>query len=126
MESNKNIRNNRGGRPVKSIKKDQHLAFKCSLLDRKIIERKAGSLHLTVSEYLRDMGLKGRVNTRIKTLPKEVLLLSAGLNHMASNLNQIAYRRNRGDEFNPLERASLNSLAEEIRSLAKQIKSYVQ
>lgn len=100
--------------------------MRCSLLDRKIIERKAGTLYLTVSEYLREMGIKGKINVHTKPLPKEVLLLSASLNHTASNLNQIAYRRNRGDELNPLERANLNNLAEEIRSLAKQIKSFVR
>ena len=124
MEPNKNERKDRSGRTV--IKKDQRLTTNCSLLDRKIIERKAGALYLTIPAYLREMGLKGKINVRTKPLPKEVLLLSASLNHMASNLNQIAYRRNRGDELNPLERANLNNLAEEIRSLAKQIKSFVQ
>ena len=117
---------NRGGRPPKKIKRDQHVAVKCSLLERKIMERKARSIHLTLSEYLRDLGLKGEVNLRIKTLPKEVLVLRAELHHLASNLNQIEHRRNRGDVLSPLERINLNRLAEEIRSLAGQIKSYMQ
>lgn len=117
---------NKGGRPPKKIKRDQHVAVKCSLLERKMMERKARSIHLTLSEYLRDLGLRGEVNFRIKTLPKEVLVLRAELHHLASNLNQIAHRRNRGDVLSPLERINLNHLAEEIRSLAAQIKFCVQ
>lgn len=126
MEEAKNNRKNRGGRPPKAIKRDQLVAVKCSLLERKILERKARSIHLTLSEYLRDLGLKGEANTRVKTLPKEVLGFRAELHHLASNLNQIAHRRNRGDELTPMERVNLNSLAEEIRNLAGQIKAYVQ
>lgn len=117
---------NKGGRPPKKIKRDQHVTFKCSLLERKIMERKARSIYLTLSEYLRDLGLKGNVNIRIKTLPREDLELRAELYHLASSLNQIALRHNRGDVLSPLERINLNRLAEEIRSLAGQIKSYLQ
>ena len=126
METRQTNTMNKGGRPPKKIKRDQHVAVKCSLLERKIMERKARSIHLTLSEYLRDLGLKGEVNIRIKTLPKEVLALRAELHHLASNLNQIAHRRNRGDMLNTLERIKLSRLAEEIRCLAGQIKSYVQ
>lgn len=62
----------------------------------------------------------------VKNLPKEVILFTATLNHLASNLNQIAHRRNRGDELSIMERAGLQHLASEVRNLTLEIKKYVQ
>jgi hypothetical protein len=42
---------------------------------------------------------------------------------MAANLNQVAYKRNRGDELNALERAELMVLSGQIKELAKTIKA---
>lgn len=126
MEREKKSQAHKGGRPAKAVKRDQHLAVKCSLLERKIIERKARLIQLTVSEYLRDLGLKGQANMTVKNLPKEVILFTATLNHLASNLNQIAHRRNRGDELSIMERAGLQHLASEVRNLTLEIKKYVQ
>lgn len=126
MEEKRTNHRNKGGRPAKAIKRDQHLAVKCSLLERKIIERKAKMLLLTVSQFLRELGLKGHVDQRSKTLPREVVQLTANLNHMAANLNQMAYRRNRGEALHPAERTELNRLCDELKTLARQIKTYVQ
>ncbi len=84
----------KGGRPKKGIKRDQLLAVKCTLIERKVIEAKAKSVLLSVSEYLRNQGLSGKVDRLQKVLPKEVLAVTATLNHMAANLNQIAKKRN--------------------------------
>ncbi len=78
---------------------------------------------LTVSEYFRVLGLKRQVDRKVKALPKEVLQLIGTLNHLAANINQIANKRNRGDELNAFERAELMLLAREIKEMAKTIKA---
>ena len=41
-------------------------------------------------------------------------------------MNQVAKKRNTGEELNAIERAGLNVSAEQIKQLAKDIKSYLQ
>ncbi len=117
---------NKGGRPKKAVRKDQLLGVKCSLVERKAIEVRAKSVNLSVSEYLRKMGLTGKIDRREKAFPKEVLLLTGTLNHLAANLNQIAHKRNRQEELNAVERAVLQDDAATVRQLAKDIKSYLK
>jgi hypothetical protein len=116
----------KGGRPKKAVKKDQLLGVKCSLIERKAIESKARSVKLSVSEYLREMGLSGKISQSSKVLPKEVLQRIGALNHIAANLNQIAHKRNRGDELNAMERAALMHDAGEVSQTTKDIRSYLQ
>jgi hypothetical protein len=116
----------KGGRPKKAVKKDQLLGVKCSLIERKAIEAKARSVNLSVSEYLREMGLSGKITQSTKVLPKEVLQKLGTLNHIAANLNQIAHKRNRGDELNAIERATLMHDAGEVSQMTKDIRSYLQ
>ncbi|WP_373997297.1 plasmid mobilization protein [Chitinophaga oryzae] len=47
----------KGGRPRKGIKRDQFLAIKCNQWERSIIETKARTSDLTISEYQRKMGV---------------------------------------------------------------------
>lgn len=112
----------RGGRPPKAVRKDQLLAFKCSLLERKIIETKAKNAQLSVSEYIREMAITGKINMGNRTIPKEILRFTGTLNHLAANLNQVAKKRNRYDVLSFIERAALQVQSEEIKALAKQIK----
>ncbi len=117
---------NKGGRPRKEIRRDQQLAVMCTLKERKIIEAKAKMSNVSISEYLRTLALEGQVGRRIKVLPKEVLLFTATLNHLAANMNQVAKKRNQQDELNALERADLMVLSADIKKLAAAIKSYLQ
>lgn len=114
----------KGGRPKKDIKRDQVLHLKCTLLDRKVIQAKAKLANLTVSDYLRQMALAGKIDRRERALPKEVLQLTGTLNHAAANLNQIAKKRNGIDELNALERAGLMVQSGELKRLAEEIKTY--
>jgi phage-related minor tail protein len=123
MEEQKPITRNKGGRPRKAVKKDQLLAVKCSLFERRAIEARAKSACLTVSEYLREIAMTGKIDRREKALPKEVLALTGTLNHLASNLNQIAKKRNSNEELNALERAELKVQSGELKGIAKQIKT---
>ena len=126
MEEQNVTTKNKGGRPKKAVKKDQLMAIKCTLYERKVIEARAKSANLSVSEYLREIGLTGKIDRRDKALPKEVLNLTAALNHMGANLNQIAKKRNGADELSPLERAELKVQSGNLKEIAVQIKSYLQ
>jgi transcription termination factor NusB len=126
MEQQNAQTKNKGGRPKKAVKKDQLLAVKCSLYERRIIEERAKSVNLSISEYLREISMTGKIDRQEKALPKEVLDFSATLNHMAANLNQIAKKRNSIEELSPLERANLKVQSGELKTLASQIKGYLQ
>ncbi|MDN3675090.1 mobilization protein [Flavobacterium branchiarum] len=121
----KEIKKNRGGRPKKAVKRDQLMAIKCTLYERKIIEAKAKKASITVSEYLREIGLTAKIDYRNKALPKEILSFTGVLNHMAANLNQIAKKRNSNDELSPLERAELKVQSGQVKDLAVQIKNFM-
>jgi hypothetical protein len=116
---------NKGGRPKKDIRRDQQLAVMCSLMERKLIAAKARSANISISEFLRTLALDRQVGRKVKTVPKEVLLFTATLNHLAANMNQVAKKRNRNDELNAMERAELTTLSNEIKSLAEAIKKYL-
>ena len=126
MEAIRDDNRKKGGRPKKAVKKDQLLGVKCSLIERKAIEGKARLAGLSVSEYLRQMGLTGKIDCAEKALPKEVLQYTGTLNHLAANINQIAHKRNRDDVLNALERAELQHDATAVRQLVKEIKSYLR
>lgn len=117
---------NKGGRPRKAVKKDQLMAIKCTLEERRSIEERAQIANITVSEYLREIGLTGKIDRREKALPKEILDFTAMLNHLAANLNQIAKKRNGIEELSALERATLTVQSKQLKELAAQIKNHLQ
>lgn len=75
MENTNNTTKNGGGRPDKAIKKNQLLGVKCTLLDRNKILLNANQANLSVSEYLLQMGLTGKIDTKHRALPPDVLEL---------------------------------------------------
>ena len=81
---------------------------------------------MSISEYLRKMGLTGKIDRSEKVFPKEALQYSGTLNHIAANINQIAYKRNRNDELNAIERAKLMQDAVVVRQAALNIISYLK
>lgn len=117
--------NRKGGRPKKERKKDQLLAVKCYLLDKKVIRLKADQCKLSVSEYLLKMGLTGKIIVREKHLPTEVLQLLAAISSVGNNVNQIARKRNSGDQLNAIERAELNQVKEYLMNIIREIKNYL-
>ena len=116
---------NKGGWPKKNIKQDAFIGVKCSLVEKTVLRQKAKAVGLSLSEFLREAGLKGQSVSKIKALPKEVLLFTGTLNHLAANLNQVAKKRNRMDVLNALERADLNELSMQVKQLAIDIKKYL-
>jgi hypothetical protein len=119
-------KNRKGGRPPKEVKRLRTLSVKCSFFEGIQIENKAKQVGLSVSEYLRESGLKGIVKFRVKTLPREILQAFGMFNHIAANLNQIAKKRNSFDELSVLERAKLNEQSRVLQQLLTDIKSYLQ
>jgi hypothetical protein len=117
---------NKGGRPKKDDKRSQQLAVMCTISERKIIEGKAKLSSVSISQYLRELALNGQVDRKIRILPKEVLLFTATLNHLAANLNQVAKKRNQNDELNAIERASIMILSTDIKNLAADIKNFLK
>lgn len=126
MEQTNEQKKNKGGRPPKSVKRNRVVALKCASYEQTRISARAKKVGLTVSEYLRELGLNGQIVITEKVLPKEVLLLIGTLNHMAANLNQIAKKRNSVvDELNAAERAHLEILSRELKQLVLSIKMYL-
>lgn len=123
MELREKTTRKKGGRPRKAVRKEHVLALKCSLFEKKAIAIKAKSTNLSVSGYLRQMALSGKVDMRVRVLPKEVLIFTARLNHIAANLNQIARKRNGGDELEEPDRANLQAQSRELKELTDLIKS---
>ena len=127
MELIKNrSKKNKGGRPKLALKRDEALTVMCNIDEKKTITSNAESFNLPVSIFLRELGLKGRIKTKIKTLPKEVLQITGTLNHLAANINQIARKRNRGEELNAIDRALLNKEVRELQTIVIVIKAAVQ
>ncbi len=117
---------NKGGRPKKTVKQNHFIGVKCTADEKNQIRQKAGAAELTTSEYLRDMGLKGQADRKIKVLPKEVLLFTATLNHLAANMNQVAKKRNQHDELTVMDRVDLAVLVHDIKRLAADIKNFLR
>ncbi|MDI3321312.1 plasmid mobilization protein [Pinibacter soli] len=115
-----------GGRPKKFVRRDQQLAVMCNRVERMIIETKAEKATVSVSEFLRNLALGGQVDRKVKALPKEILLFTATLNHLAANMNQVAKKRNREEELNAIERAELTVLSTQIKQFATDIKTYLK
>lgn len=126
MNETETYKKNKGGRPRKQIKRNEQLAVMCTMEERKIIETKAKSVNVSISEFLRTLALDRQVDRKIRVLPKEVLIFSATLNHLAANMNQIAKKRNQNDDLGAIERAGLTVLSNEIKKLATDIKNFLQ
>ena len=48
------------------------------------------------------------------------------LNHIAANLNQIAKKRNSSEQLDAIERAGLELQSKELKTIAANIKNYLQ
>ncbi len=119
-------KNHKGGRPKKAIKMTEQLAVMCTLAERKIIEQKAKEALVTISEYLRTLGLSGKVVMLVKRIPAENLAFTTALNHLGALLNQIAKKRNSNDELNAFERADLVMLTGRLKMIVSDIEKRVQ
>ncbi|WP_461462444.1 plasmid mobilization protein [Mucilaginibacter sp.] len=116
---------NKGGRPKVPHKRRTAVSVMCTLIEKRVIEANAKRVGMNPSVFLRNLGLNTRIEVRVKTLPKPVLEMRGTLSHIAANLNQIAKRRNRGDDLNAMERALLDQDVRSLRGLVRNINAYV-
>lgn len=127
MEQVDIAKKNKGGRPVKAVKKNRVLTLKCSNYERMIIIAKARKQDLSTSEYLREMAVSGKVNFQRKALPKEILELTGTLNHMAANLNQLAKKSNHvTEEMTKMDFMVLKWLSNDLKEFALKIKALLK
>ena len=66
--TNKKPFKGRGGRPVKAVKRKVTLTIKCTTEEETLIKANAKQGRITVSEYLRTLGVTGKIVTQIKTI----------------------------------------------------------
>lgn len=117
---------NRGGRPKKVLVRNHCLRVACDKNELQTIKTKAAQLQLTISEYLRKLGVDSHIDIKQKrVLPKEVLLFTAQLNHLAANINSLSYKNNRAENFNQIEKNELKILAQQVQNLANNIKIFL-
>jgi hypothetical protein len=121
------LNKNRGGRPKKMSRRTFRLRVACNKDELSIIKEKAEQTQISVSEFLRTAATGSHIDIRKnKTLPKEVLQMTARLNHLAANINSLAYKNNRAENFNAIERAELKYLAAQVQQLTNEIKNYLK
>lgn len=87
-----------GGRPPldKMEKRTEILSFKCTVLERHIINGKAMTAGVTLGEYIRNSAINGNITARLT--PEDVKLIRS-LSGMANNLNQLAKMQILSDMF---------------------------
>ena len=115
-----------GGRPKKLNKQDCFIGIKCSSSEKEILQQKPKASDLNLSEFLREAGFKRQAVIQTKALPKEVLLFTATLNHLAANINQIAKQCNTYNQLTAFERLELQMLSMRIKQLLFDIKNYLK
>ncbi len=124
MEIIKRHSQNKGGRPPKEIKRNKTITVHCSAFEKRVLNEKGKEAGVTVSEYLREIGLTGKIDRHKKEFPKDALLLKGILNHIAANLNQIAKKRNSGEDLGAFMRTKLEEECEQLHTLTLTIRNY--
>ena len=123
---NKKPSKSKGGRPVKAIKRKITLTIKCTAQEAIYIKTQAKQGGITVSEYLRTIGVSGKIVMHIKTIDPQVLKFTAAINHDGALLNQIAKKRNSNDELNAFERAELMMLTGRLKMIVSEIEKHLK
>jgi hypothetical protein len=124
MQTTVKHKNTKGGRPPKDIKRNKTVTVHCSAFEHRLLRTKSNEAGITVSEYLREIGIVGKIDRPKKEFPKEALFLNGKLNHMAANLNQIAKKRNSGEDLGVFMRTQLDELCDQLHSITHTIKNY--
>jgi hypothetical protein len=116
----------RGGRPKKTIKKDQFINVRCTVEEKKIISAKANDMVLKPGEYLRIVGLNQQIVMKRKNLPQEALQMIGVMNHLSANMNQFARKMNMNERFSFSDFINFSKLTSEIKAIPPLIKSYLK
>lgn len=118
MESS--TKKNKGGRPPKAIKRVAKLSTHTTLLEKSIIEGKAKSANISVSELLRNMTIQGSIV--VKTYPREILKITTILLQIAANTYNISKKLNFNQPLSIQDLEVLSKLPEEFKNLSSFIK----
>lgn len=124
MKTTKKHSNSKGGRPPKEIKRNKTITVHCSAFEQRLLREKGKEAGITVSEYLREIGLTGKIDRPKREFPKDALLLKGTLNHIAANLNQIAKKRNSGENLGAFMREQLDELSGQLHTITITIRNY--
>ena len=109
----------------KGLQKTSDIRVCCTKAEKRYIEIRARGLGLSVSVFLREMGLKDFPPER-KTLAAEVLAFNADLAGIAGALELIANKRLDNEDLDGLQRAELLFRAKELKLLIERIKNFLQ
>jgi len=110
----------KGGRPKKSVKRTEKMSAHCSSLERAVIEGRASSANLSVSEYIRRAALDAQII--VKSYPVEILKISSQLNQLAANTYNISKRMNLGQFLSPEDFEDISKLPSDFKNLSLFIK----
>ena len=124
MQTTSKHRNAKGGRPPKEIKRNKTVTVHCSAFEQRLLKIMGKEAGMTVSEYLREIGLSGKIDRPKREFPKEALTMNGTLNHSAANLNQLAKKRNSGEEFDAYLSVKELQLCEQLKELTITIKTH--
>jgi hypothetical protein len=111
---------NKGGRPPAKQKRSRKLSTHCTVLECSIIEGKAKSANLSVSELLRKMTIDGEVI--VKTYPKEILKITTQLSQIAANTHGIHKKLNFNQVLSFQDLEEIKNWSEEFKNLSSFIK----
>ena len=115
------------------IKKDRNVTIRFDQETYKKIEVTAQAADLSISEYIRRMVIKGKVNVRQEIVAEVPMLkkLIAEFGKIGSNLNQIAHHYNGGgvrstEMYNRTQRAisELYAMKYEVEKLGGEFRGY--
>lgn len=82
--------------PNKAPVKSRHIDLRVDQATYEKVERAARAANLSVSEYIRQMLVKGKVVVKVEQIidPTDIKRALANLGHIGSNINQIARHYN--------------------------------
>jgi hypothetical protein len=114
----------KGGRPTQEVKRNQLLGVKCTHLEKFTIEAHARSHHLSVSEYLRLLGLQQGGAPKAKHAPSELLQFSGQLCQLVSQLNALSNHYYEAGSIHALEWAQVQTLCKETLQFLHTLKTH--
>ena len=81
------------GRPKQKVRRGRHIGFNVTAKDFVIIQKKMDAAHTTISEYMRDMAVNGKVQVRWTDerweAVKELIAISSALNRLGDLVGEL-------------------------------------
>ena len=106
---------------TKSLKNNEVIKFRVSLSEKLLIESRAVSNGISVSEYLRYFGVNGKLELKYPIVGEDVKLLAGTLNQTGSLLGNLARKLYKGETLTPIEKSSMKVWMAEMFTHIKNI-----